>query len=307
MKKRYSKELIIGASVLASLFILYFGIEFLKGVNIFKSANYYYSVYTNVQGLAQSAPVTLNGFKVGLVREIAYEYENPGHVKVEISLDKQLKLTKGTKAVIVSDMLGTATIELHMAPGTEYCEIGSTLPGETAAGLMDKLGTDLMPAIGKIAPHVDSLVTTLTALVSDPALIASIRRLDVIMANLETSTKALDAAMKGVPALVNTANGTMVNVQEMSENLTKISAALAVLSEDLKTMPIDSTMRNINAITANLDQATEQLNSANSSLGLLINSPDLYINLNNTAAHLDSILLDLKRQPKRYIPSIKIF
>lgn len=99
----------------------------------------------------------------------------------------------------------------------------------------------------------------------------------------------------------------MANVNEISANISQVSKALAVLSDDLKNMPLDSTMRNVNAITANLDEATRQLNSTNSSLGLLLNDPGLYNNLNNSAAHIDSILIDLKRQPKRYIPSIKIF
>ncbi len=90
MNKLFSREIIIGASVLIALLALVFGINYLKGVNIFKAANYYYASYTNVAGLAQSAPVTLNGYKVGLVRDIAYEYDNPGHVKVEISLDRQI-------------------------------------------------------------------------------------------------------------------------------------------------------------------------------------------------------------------------
>lgn len=307
MKKIRTKEFIIGGSVLLSLLILFFGIDYLKGINIFKSANYYYASYTNVTGLAQSAPVTLNGFKVGLVREISYEYDNPGHVLVELSLDKQLKLPVGTKAAIVTDMLGTSSVELRMAAGKDFYEIGSKLEGVVSGGLVDKLGGELMPTIVKLAPHIDSLVVAMTTIVSDPALLSSVQRLDNIMANLEVSTKNLNAAMAGVPALVNTANGTMTNVKELSENLTQISAALAVLSDDLKNMPLDSTMQNINNITANLDRATEQLNSTNSSLGLLLNDPALYHNINNSAAHIDSILIDLKKQPKRYIPSIKIF
>lgn len=307
MKKIFTKEIIIGASVLLSLLILFFGIDYLKGINIFKSANYYFASYTNVAGLAQSAPVTLNGYKIGLIREIKYEYDNPGHVLVELSLDKQLKVPVGTKAAIVTDMLGTSSVELQMAPGNNFCEVGSRLEGVSAGGMMDKIGNELMPTIMSIAPHIDSLVVALTAITTDPALQSSIKRLDNIMANLEVSTTHLNKAMGGVPALVNSANGTMANVKELSANLTQISAALAVLSEDLKEMPLDSTMRNINRITANLDQATEQLNSTNSSLGLLLNDPQLYHNINNSAAHIDSILIDLKKQPKRYIPSIKIF
>lgn len=307
MKSKYTKELIIGTSVLLSLLILFFGIDYLKGINIFKSANYYYASYTNVAGLAQSAPVTLNGYKIGLVREISYEYDNPGHVLVELSLDKQLRVPVGTTAAIVTDMLGTSSVELHMADSKDFYEVGARLEGESTGGLMDKLGGELMPTVMNIAPHIDSLIVSLTALTTDPALVSSIKRLDNIMQNLETTTTHLNKAMTGMPTLINTANGTMTNVKEISANLTQISAALAVLSEDLKNMPLDSTMRNINSITANLDKATEQLNSTNSSLGLLLNDPELYNNINNSAAHIDSLLIDLKKQPKRYIPSIKIF
>lgn len=86
------KELLIGVLAVLALAILFFGINFLKGVNIFKAANYFYASYTNVEGLTQSAPVTLNGYKIGIVRDIRYDYNNPGHVVVELSLDKQLFL-----------------------------------------------------------------------------------------------------------------------------------------------------------------------------------------------------------------------
>ena len=304
MNKLFSREIIIGASVLIALLALVFGINYLKGVNIFKAANYYYASYTNVAGLAQSTPVTLNGYKVGLVRDIAYEYDNPGHVKVEISLDRQLLLPEGTSAVIVTDMLGTSTIELRMGTSPNLLEVGSKISGVVGSGLMDKVSTELMPSIIQIAPHIDSLVVALTAVAADPALVNSVRRLDAIMANLEATTTQLN---RTVPALLKNANSTMANVSDISANISQVSSALAVLSDDLKRMPLDSTLRNINSITANLDEATSKLNSTNSSLGLLLNDPGLYHNLNNSAAHVDSILIDLKKQPKRYIPSIKIF
>jgi len=304
MNKLFSREVKIGASVLIALVALVFGINYLKGVNIFKAANYYYASYTNVTGLAQSAPVTLNGYKVGLVREIAYEYDNPGHVRVELSLDRQLRLPKGTCAAIVTDMLGTSTIELRMGTSPEYIEVGQKLQGIEGSGLMDKVSTELMPSIIQIAPHIDSLVVALTAIASDPALTSSVKRLDIIMANLEKSTTQLNRAM---PAIMANANTTMANVSEISANISQVSKALAVLSDDLKNMPLDSTVSHLNNITAHLDEATEKLNSTNSSLGLLLNDPNLYNNINNSAAHIDSILIDLKKQPKRYIPSIKIF
>ncbi len=307
MNKLFSREVKIGASVLVALLALVFGINYLKGVNIFKAANYYYASYTNVAGLAQSAPVTLNGYKVGLVRDVAYEYDNPGHVRVELSLDRQLRLPEGTAAAIVTDMLGTSTIELRMGTSPNYIEVGQKLQAIEGSGLMDKVSTELMPTIIQIAPHIDSLVVALTAIAADPALKSSVRRLDVIMANLEKSTTQLDRAMGAMPSIMNNANATMANVKEISANISQVSQALAVLSDDLKKMPLDSTLNHLNNITANLDEATEKLNSSNSSLGLLLNDPGLYNNINNSAAHIDSILIDLKKQPKRYVPSIKIF
>lgn len=307
MNKLFSREVKIGASVLVALLALVFGINYLKGVNIFKAANYYYASYTNVTGLAQSAPVTLNGYKVGLVRDVAYEYDNPGHVRVELSLDRQLRLPEGTAAAIVTDMLGTSTIELRMGTSPNYIEVGQKLQAIEGSGLMDKVSTELMPTIIQIAPHIDSLVVALTAIAADPALQSSVKRLDVIMANLEKSTTQLDRAMGAMPSIMNNANATMANVKEISANISQVSQALAVLSDDLKKMPLDSTLTHLNNITANLDEATEKLNSSNSSLGLLLNDPGLYNNINNSAAHIDSILIDLKKQPKRYIPSIKIF
>lgn len=305
MKKIFSREVIIGISVLIALLILFFGINYLKGINIFKAANYYYSTYTNVAGLSQSAPVTLNGFKVGLVREIEYQYDNPGHILVEMSLNRDLKVPKGTKAVLTTDFLGTSTIELQFPAGVpDYHDVGDQLEGELSPGLMEKLTGEMLPAISGILPKVDSLLATANDVISNPALKQSIDRLDVIMANLESSTSLLQKSLR--PILTN-ATTTMDNVSEISQNLSQVSAALAVVAEDLKSMPLDSTMRNVNTIVANLERASAQLNSTNSSLGLLLNDKELYENLNNSVAHVDSILIDLKRQPKRYIPSIKIF
>ena len=305
MKKIFTREVIIGITVIIALLVLFFGINYLKGINIFKASNYYYSTYTNVAGLSQSAPVTLNGFKVGLVREIEYQYDNPGHIMVEMSLNRDLKVPHGTKAVLTTDFLGTSTIELKFPSGTlDYHDVGDHLEGEISAGLMEKLTGEMLPAVTGILPKVDTLLATANTVISNPALTKAIDRLDVVMANLETSTALLQ---RSLGPILNNASSTMSNVSEISENLTQVSAALAAVADDLKEMPLDSTMNHVNAIVANLEKASAQLNSTNSSLGLLLNDAQLYENLNNSVAHVDSILIDLKRQPKQHRPSIKVF
>lgn len=305
MKKFKSKELTIGFCMLLSIVILIFGIDFLKGVNVFKAANYYYVSYTNVAGLAQSAPVTINGYKVGLVRDIQYEFDNPGHVRVELSLDKKLRVPKGTEAILATDMLGTSTIELKIAEGADFHEVGEHLIGVNKVGLMDALGNDVMPSIATIMPRIDSLMASLTALASDPAMKNSVKNLDVVMENLAVTSGNLSKVMASMPAIADNASTTMKNAASISESANTVAADLAVLSTQLRQARIDSTLTNINSLSASLCDISARLNSKDSSLGLLINDPSFYNSLNSSVASLDSLLQDVKRNPKRYI-SIKL-
>lgn len=298
MKTMQKKELMIGLTVLITLLILFFGIDYLKGVNVFKAANYYYASYTNVAGLAQSAPVTVNGYKVGLVREINYEYDNPGHVRVELSLDRKLQLPVGTEAVLVTDMLGTSSIELKMGRESQMHKVGDKLIGTNAVGLMDNVTKDLLPAVSSALPKIDSLLTAVTAIVSDPALLGAVKRLDAVMANLERSTSALSSTMARTPAIASDAQTTMANVRQISSDLTEVTAAI-------RKMPLDSAMANVQSLTERLNQISGQLQSRDSSLGLLLNDPSLYNSLTAAVGSLDSLLQDVKRHPKRYI-SIKL-
>lgn len=298
MKKIFKKEIVIGISAIIALVILYSGIEFLKGINIFKPANHYYVSYTNVAGLGIASPVTVNGFKVGQVLNIEYEYDNPGHVLVEISLDKELKLPKGTKAVLASDLLGSASIMLNMGTDKSFYEIGERIEGEIPSGLMDNITNNIMPSLAEIMPKIDSILTSVNQIVGDPAIASSVKRFNDITANLsETTAKLNQFASKLNPA--------MINITEFTTDLNEISSDLAIVSEELKSIPFDSTMRSINTTANNLQSITTSLNSPNSSLGLLLNDTKLYNNLNGAAGSLDSLLIDVKKNPKRYI-SIKL-
>ncbi len=292
------RNFIIGLCVIAALGILFFGIEYLKGINLFKPSNYYLVSYTNVTGLSVSAPVTVNGFKVGQVRSIEYEYDNPGHVLVELSLDKSLKIPSGSKAIIESDMLGTATIKLEMAEHDEFHEIGDRLTGVTSGGIMDNISNDLLPAVSNVFPKIDSLLTSINTLVADPALLNSIKRLDAITSNLDATMSKLNKSVSTLPAVMNDVKSVTGNFTEISENLNEVA-------EQLKDMPLDSTLSNVYVVTENIKRLTNELSNPNSSLGLLLNDRQLYDNLTGATGSLDSLLIDIKKNPKRYI-SIKL-
>lgn len=300
MKKIYRKEVLVGTLVILAMLILFFGINFLKGINLFKAANYYYASYTNVEGLATSAPVTLNGYKIGLVREIQYQYDKPGNVLVEISVDKSLRLPKGSKAAITSDILGTATVALTLGNASDgYYNVGDTIEGTVAAGLMAAVSDNLMPSVNAIVPKVDTLLTSLNTLIANPSLANAINRFDDITLQLNASLVSL----KGVMAQLNPVVG---DVKNITANVDSITGDLAVTSAVLREAPIDSILTDLQATIANLHDLTEQLNNPNSSVGKLTHDPALYDNINSTVASLDSLFVDIKKNPKRYI-NIKVF
>ena len=299
MKPLFRKEFRIGLLVVVALLILFFGINFLKGVNVFKAANYYYAQYTNVEGLAISAPVTVNGFKVGIVRDIQYQYNNPGHVVVELSLDKALRIPKGSKAMIASDILGTATVTLSMAHESQnFYNVGDTVPGVVEPGMMAGISENLMPAVNSILPKVDTLLSSLNAVVTNPALTTSLNRLDNISSELEQTMRSLHQVMAQMGPVTK-------DIKSITSNVDTITSDLAVSTGRLREAPIDSMMTDLAATMANLKQLTDQLNNPNSSIGKLTNDPALYDNLNSTISSLDSLFVDIKRNPKRYI-SIKL-
>lgn len=300
MKAVARKEVLIGALVIVALAILIFGINFLKGINIFKATNYYYATYTNVEGLALSAPVNLNGYKIGLVRDMHYDYDRPGQVTVEISVDKSLRLPKGTRAVLASDLLGTASISLQLGNAADgYCTVGDTISSAVNSGMMAALSDNLLPAVNAIVPKVDTLLTSLNTLVANPALRTSVERLDDITAQLNASLVSL----RGVMATMGPIAG---DIKSITQNVDTITGDLAVVSSRLREAPVDSMLVDLGATIAHLEELTAQLNNPDSSVGKLLNDPTLYDNLNATIASLDSIFVDVKRNPKRYI-NIKVF
>lgn len=299
MKKFFRKEVKIAIAVIISLAFLFWGIEYLKGINLFKPVNFYYVHFKNVDGLTDSAPVTVNGYQVGQVREIIYDYDT-GNLRVLLSMDKSLRIPLKSEAVITSDVLGTAQIELNLSNNKEYYKVGDELVGTSEAGLMDNVSNELLPSVAAIMPKIDSLLTNLNKVVSNPALNKSLNRLDNITANLEKSSRQLSVVMgHSVPGILDNVGGITKNIDAMTGDLKDVAASL-------KTMPLDSTMNYVNSTASNLKQITDKVNGTDSSIGLLLNDKGLYNHIDHTVLSLDSLFMDLKKNPKRYV-TFKIF
>lgn len=300
MKKIFNKEFKIGAAVIAAIAILIFGINYLKGINIFNPSNFYYVSYSNVSGLEISAPVTIDGFKVGQVREIEFDYKNPGKIKVLLAVNKDLKIPEDSKALMGTTLMSGNFIDLKLGKSSNNIPVGGNIEAIEQSDLMSSISKDVMPTVNQILPKIDSLILNLNKLVEDPALIASIQRLDGITGNVLDMTAGLNTTVnKDVPVA-------MRNVKSVAVKLDSITENLGVLSAQLKSLPLNATMENVNNITDNLTKFSNQLNDRNSSLGMLMNDPELYNRLNRVANDVDSLIIDIKQNPKRYI-NIKVF
>lgn len=298
MKKLFRKEVTIGVCVIAALVLLFVGIEYLKGLNVFKPANYYYVIYEDVAGLEPAAPVVVNGYKVGQVQSVEYMYDNPGHVKVELSLDKELSLPLGTTADIDVSLLGTASVKLNMGTSKEFYEVGSTIEGRVIPGMLDgvtaALQTDLLPNINSISSRADSLLLSLNNVMGDSAIINTLHNLEQFSGSLNTTMTGVNATISRLPAVLD-------DVNAIAARLQAITADLNVLSSSLANAPIDQTLNNINQMSEELKQLTEKLNNPDSSIGQLLNGSELYDNINKTIEDLDKLFIDIKENPKRYI------
>ena len=289
MKTVFTKEAKIGLVSIVSLALLYLGINYLKGVNLFKPVNHYYVAFSNVKGVTVSSPVFVEGFKVGLVREIAYDYDTTGKITVLVSLEDKMRINKGSYITVVNSFLGGAELHIHLNTFVDdYLHSGDTIEGLMESDMMTSVQENLLPSIEQMMPKLDSILGGLQTLVNHPALTQSLAHVEQTTASLEHSSRRLDQMLaKDVPVIV--------------ENLKGITANFESVSGQLKELDLAGTMRTVDATLANLKLTTDKLNSADNSLGLLLNDRQLYDNLNGAMENASLLLLDLREHPKRYV------
>ena len=288
---KLTKEIKIALVAIVGILVMYFGINFLKGMNLFSTNNAYYMTFDDIQGLGASTPIYADGYKVGTVDGMEYDYKENGPIKVKVDINKDLRIPQGSKAEIVKDLMGNLQVNLLLANNPrERVEPGGVIPGAVNGGMMDK-AANLIPVVEKMLPKLDSILTSVNALLADPALAASLHNVETITSNLTVSTRELNTLMAGlnkqVPGMVRKANGVLDNTNRLTANLASLN--------------VQGTLNRVNQTLESAHRFTEKLNSNQGSLGLLMNDTRLYDNLTSTMSHADSLVIDLKAHPKRYV------
>ena len=285
MKHKIKSEAKIGLIVILASAIFIWGLNYLKGVNLLNPSNQFFVSYNQVDGLVKSSPVNLDGYQVGLVRDIEYQYDNPGHILVELDLNNNLHLQKGTKAVIKSEMLGNPQVVLVLGPqSAEKLESGDTLIAGRIPGMMDQLSNGLLTDVQKLIHRTDTLLASVEVLVSNGSLNKSLTSIEKTSKELEQISTKLNRSMdKEIPAILKNVEALTAKFSEAGTQVNQIDFA------------------SLNKTLNELGTLSVKLNSPDNSMGLLLNDKSLYLNLNNTAQNANSLLLDLKERPKRYV------
>lgn len=286
--KYITKEVKIGIASIIALGVVVYGINYLKGIRMFKPSSYFYFKYEDVNALAKSSPVFADGFRVGIVSDISYDYNQRGNVVVEVELDRDMRIPKGSTGELVTEMMGGVRMNILLAnnPRESY-SIGDTIPGTLNNGIMAG-AAELMPQIEKMLPKLDSILISLNTILSNPDIPATLK-------SVRNSTANLEAASGQMRKLMNK------DIPQLTGKLNTISDNFVVISSNLKEIDYAATFNKIDSTIHNVQLITQKLNSKDNSVGLLLNDPALYNNLNTTSANAANLLEDLKANPKRYV------
>ncbi len=293
MKSQYfTIEVKVAIAAIVAIVLLFFGINFLKGIDVFKSTHTYYVVFSDVTGLTKSNPVYANGYAVGNVKDIDYNYEKPGNVVVQVELSKAMQIPRGTSAELVSSMLGSVNMNLVLSSNPlEHLNAGDTIYGHIHEGALEKVET-MIPAFEKMMPKLDSILTSLNALLADSAIAATLHNVNEISADLKVSTKQLNSILANdIPMLTKRMDRIGENTELLTKNLSQLDVASTLES-------VNRTIENMNNMTSSLNT---KINGKDNSLGLLLNDRGAYDKLYDTMNSANDLLVDLKQHPKRYV------
>lgn len=307
-----SREIRVGILVTAGIAVLYVGLNFLKGKNIFSSSRDYYAVFADVDQLMVSAPVQVNGFKVGIVDEVRFLSESSNQVLVRFLItEDNLSIPDDTEAHIVSDLLGTRTLELQLGQSGRKAETGDTLASVIDRGITDEIKSALMPLKVKIENLAGSVDTVLSGLnnvfnkKTQDGLVNSFESVNTSILRFEHTVTEFDLLVTNERAklsrIFTNVESITENLKNNNEKLSSVFANIDRITDDVAKSNVKQTLEDLQKSAAGLKLIVEKTERGDGSIGKLINDDSLYTNLNKSSENLSKLLEDMKANPKRYV------
>lgn len=288
-KKFLNNETKIGIIVVIAIAVLYFGINFLKGINIFTPNTTLYVQYDRVDGIVKTSHVLINGYQVGHVSDIVFDYTKEAPITLELTVDRKLVVPKGTIAeVYETGMLGDKAIQLRLGKNSEICQKGDTIEGTITGGMLAQAMESLIPPIKEMIPTIDSTIQALRKVIES-------EHVENILANADDAVKSLKDASRKLDIMMDS------DIKPFMSNANSMVAKLDKVAADVSDADLKKTLAELDATVANIKMATAKLSSTDNTLGLLLNDRKLYNDVDSILINGNALVVDLKQNPKRYV------
>lgn len=284
--------------MVVAITLLYFGFNFLKGMDFFSSSNKYYAVFTNVDKLTESNQIYLNGFAVGRVSDIQIQ-QSKNRVLVELDIDSEIIVTKSSTALLNGELLGGRFIQLNIKHDGTRLQPNDTIQSDVAKGLMDFFTESAEPVAA-------NLQTTL-------------KKLNAILDGLNQNSKRLDTVFRGLqptPGLLNkTLSSANTNMNEISSSFKSVAGNLnsslvelkptlqnfRTLSDSLKRLELSNTLSKAQQSLAKLNETLNNLSDGDNTVSKLLTEDTLYVNLNKMLRSVDSLANHFNENPRHFL------
>ncbi|MGP1514713.1 MAG: MlaD family protein [Bacteroidales bacterium] len=296
MKTR--NEFQIGLIGLITLVMLFLGIKFLRGSEIFSSNKNYFAIYNNVSGMNRSSYIYVNGLKVGYVKEITPMDNHNKHFLVEIAIDKKLEIPKDSRLILFSNgLLGNKNLRIDIGDSPLMLADKDTLLGYVEKGIIDGLSAKISPVMSDLS-SVIKRIDTLTAAMNHTFNVQSQENIRQTLNNIKSVSSKLDNIAQSTSNLLekdkNKLNNIVTNIETITRNVLSIT-------DSIDANKIASTLKDVNASLLSLNSMLRKIEKGNGNLGQLLNDEQLYINLTESTKNLNLLLEDIKKNPKKYI------
>lgn len=295
---KFSKEVKVGLFMITAIILLYFGFNFLKGIDFLSSDYKYYAVFKNVDKLTESNQIFLNGYAVGRVSDIVIE-QNKDRVLVELSINSDIVVNRASVAVLNGELLGGRFIQLIVGESNERLEPKDTIRSEVARGLSDFITENAEPMAANLQTTLRKLNIMLDTLNRSAVM------LNRMFVDLQSTPRMLNSTIANLNGKVGQMSGTFNEVGEnLNTTLTDLQPTLQnfkVLSDSLKRLELSGTINKAQQSLTKLNETLSSLNSGDNTASKLMTEDSLYNNLNNLLQNLDSLANHFNKNPKHFL------
>ncbi|MCX6305848.1 MAG: MlaD family protein [Bacteroidetes bacterium] len=306
------KEIKVGVIFVVATAILIWGLMFLKGLELLKTSRTFYAVYDQVNGLVSANPISIKGLKVGQVKKLYFDPNNPTKIIVELYVLGDYPIAKNSSArIFSSSLLGSPEVEIIPGNSTEMAASGDTLLSQTEATLGQEVNKQLLPLKIKaenLISSIDSIAIIVQQVLNKNTrdnLVEAVEHVKQSLENIAHTTRNLDTLMtsqrNNLAKIINNVESISSNLKQNNEKITNIISNFSNLSDSLAKARIPSTIAQVNKAITDLDLMLLKINKGEGSVGQLLNNDQLYKEVEKAARDLNLLLEDIKANPSKYI------